>query len=379
MKKIFFILTFFVITTNVNALTVIRGFLDKNICSNDGEIYPMYFANIQERESYLLKPSKKIGVDTENYYNIPFESTSFPKDLKDYYFAFIQFQNYSDNFQIYHSLTQRLIWDYLYPEKEYKFCRNDKTIYSFHEEEYQKVKNKIQSVITGPDFFNSENLQISGITSEYKFDYFSSYYIFDNDNLDAYITDDTLFVNGKPGEYQIKFKKNKINYPIYLFDYMMTNGENYLFSSHSQNDVTYNMNIKIIDNSINVELYDDNKLLNNECIFYNDKKFCANENGVINLPNIENNEFNLLYKENDKYENYFFISKLSETNGTIKINLVKKKIDNFEEDEKKIDDTLNDSIPYEEKIKFENTFSVNLLPIFIIFALGVCFAAKKKH
>lgn len=379
MKKIFFILAFFVININVNALTVTRGNLDRNICSNDGEIYPMYFANIQGRETYLLKPSKSKGVDTDKYYNIPFESTSFPNELRDYYFAFIYFEKYFSNSQIYHALTQRLIWDYLYPEKEYKFCRDDKTIYSFHEEEYQNVKEMMQSVIAGPDLFNKENVQISNLTKEYKFTYFSKYYIFDNDNLDAYIDNDTLYVKGKPGKYTIKFKKNEIKYPLYLFNNMMTDGENYLFSTHSQNDVTYEMNVKIIDNNVSVSLYDNDKILYDECIYYNDEKYCSNENGIINISNIKNDEYNLIYKESDKYMGKIITNKLSETNDTIKINLIRKHNNDLSKNETNEDNFYDDNTSYEKEITFENTLAISYIPfIIILLVFGAIFVKKKK-
>lgn len=371
MKKIFFILAFFVININVSAISVTRGELSRNICSNDGEIYRMYYVNIQDRETYFLKPSKITDIDIEKYHDTSFELSSFPDGLKDYYFAFILFQKKFKSLYTYHALTQRLIWDYLYPEKEYKFCLDDKTTYLFHENEYQRVKQQIQSTISGPDFFNQENVQVSGITSEYKFEYFSNYYIYDNDSLEAYIKDDTLFVKGKPGNYKIKFKKNPITYPIYLFDNMMTNEENYLFSSHSQNDVVYEMNIKVRDNNIKVTLYDNDELLYNECVYYNNDKYCPNENGIINLPIISDDKYVIIYKENDRYKQAIINGKLSEINDIIKINLIKNSLDSGSVD--------SDNTYYEEDISFENTLAINNVPIILTFLLGVLFVKRKKH
>lgn len=381
MKKIFFILAFFVINTNVNAITVTIGDLNKNLCSNDGKIYHIYYANIQDRETYLLKPSEKIGIDIKNYYNVSFENTSFPNDLKDYYFAFILFQNHFKSMYTYHALTQRLIWDYLYPDKEYKFCLDNKTIYDFHEDEYQSVKKQIQSVILGPDFFNQENVQFKDITMEYKFDYLSSYYIYDNDSLDAYIDGNTLYVKGKPGNYKIKFKKNRISYPVYLFDTMLTDGDNYLFGSHSQNDVTYEMNIKIIEKNVNVILYDNNEVLYNECIYYNDNKYCPNEKGIINLI-LDSDEYKIVYKDSDKYENNIVSGKFSKANDIIKINLVNKEVNNdsYEKDIGNEDNNVsNDDDFYEEEITFENTFAVSFVPLIILLIFGALFVKKKKY
>ena len=89
------------------------------------------------------------------------------KDLKDYFYAFLEFKNIPGiSHSNYHILTQRLIWDYLYPEMEIRFCTNRGKPFEFLEEEYYKVKDMITNIVSGPDFFNSDNERIKSFLTK---------------------------------------------------------------------------------------------------------------------------------------------------------------------------------------------------------------------
>lgn len=389
------------ITIEVKAISLSNknGSLFRNLCSNDGKIYEIKFINLQERESYFLLPLEKFNIDLKTYEYSSLEKTNFPLDLKDYYLSFIEFKNkYNLNFYAYHGLTQRLIWNYLYPDKNFRFCDDNKKYYDFYENEYNEVKEKIENVINGPKFFKDINYQLPNKEYIYEFKYLDNYYVYDNGGLDVKLINNKLYIKGEKGSYKILFKKNKVVYNDILFNYLVTDGQNYVFSANNYNDVTYEMNI-IIDNYNLTIMVTDNEVSLNKCITLTSESesnvFCANENNLINI-NLLKGKYIITYNEDDLYKEKSITINLDkdnliklnlerknaiEENKTIKEedNLIKEK-DNLIKDDTKLDNNINEE--YTDNIIFENTLSINNIIYIIIFLIlittGVIFVRKKK-
>ncbi|MGN1379469.1 MAG: hypothetical protein ACI4XR_03620 [Bacilli bacterium] len=390
MKKIKIIIILIILFSfmKVKAITLtnINGSLFRKLCSNDGKIYEIKFINLQERESYFLLPLENYNLDLKTYEYSSLEKTNFPLDLKDYYLSFIEFKNkYNLNFYVYHALTQRLIWNYLYPNKNFRFCDDNKKNYDFYENEYNEVKEKIENVIKGPEFFKKTNYQLPNKEYIYEFKYLDNYYIFDNDGLDVKLINNKLYIKGEKGSYKILFKKNKVVYNDILFDYLVTDNENYVFSANNYNDVTYEMNIIIESNNLTI-MVTDNEVTLNKCITLTSDNesniFCANENNLINISLLKG-KYTITYNEDDLYKEKSISINLDK-DDLIKLNLERKNIikenDNLKEDNLKLDNEINKE--YTHNIIFENTLSINNIIYIIIFliliSIGVILVKKKK-
>ena len=122
MKKIIIILiTIFAFTTNINALENISYSIsgtNKSLCSKDGKIFlEIPSIDLDGKESYILKPMESFNTNLKTYEYAKYSNYDLPEDLKDYFYAFIEYKNIPGiSHSNYHILTQRLIWDYLYPE-----------------------------------------------------------------------------------------------------------------------------------------------------------------------------------------------------------------------------------------------------------------------
>ena len=161
-KTIIILITIFAFTTNIYALENISYTIsgtNKSLCSKDGKIFlEIPSIDLDGKESYILKPMESFNTNLKTYEYAKYTNYDLNKDLKDYFYAFLEFKNIPGiSHSNYHILTQRLIWDYLYPEMEIRFCTNRGKPFEFLEEEYYKVKDMITNIVSGPDFFNSDN------------------------------------------------------------------------------------------------------------------------------------------------------------------------------------------------------------------------------
>lgn len=420
MKKIIIILiTIFVFTTNIYALENISYTIsgtNKSLCSKDGKIFlEIPSIDLDGKESYILKPMESFNTNLKIYEYAKYTNYDLPKDLKDYFYAFLEFKNIPGiSHSNYHILTQRLIWDYLYPEMEIRFCTNRGKPFEFLEEEYYKVKDMITNIVSGPYFFNSDNYLLENKEYTFEFNYLDRYYLVSKpDDLNVKIYDNKLFVSGPKGKYQLVFKKKPFESKPFISERIISDGQNEVFSYSNFNDKEYIMNIIIDSVNLNILILDENnKALTDKCIILQNEKeylsYCTNENGIINAKGLLKEKYNILFEETNEYEK---INKDIDLNSDsmIKLKLISKNKDNEDniinndnnnnsDINQNINDNLNDTddnidneqisiTPVngenntnEDYLIFKDTLSINKFYIAImvfIFLTAVAFCIKR--
>ena len=420
MKKIIIILiTIFAFTTNINALENISYSIsgtNKSLCSKDGKIFlEIPSIDLDGKESYILKPMESFNTNLKIYEYAKYTNYDLPKDLKDYFYAFLEFKNIPGiSHSNYHILTQRLIWDYLYPEMEIRFCTNRGKPFEFLEEEYYKVKDMITNIVSGPYFFNSDNYLLENKEYTFEFKYLDRFYLVSKpDDLNVKIYDNKLFVSGPKGKYQLVFKKKPFESKPFISERIISDGQNEVFSYSNFNDKEYIMNIIIDSVNLNILILDENnKALTDKCIILQNEKeylsYCTNENGIINAKGLLKEKYNILFEETNEYEK---INKDIDLNSDsmIKLKLISKNKDNEDniinndnnnnsDINQNINDNLNDTddnidneqisiTPVngenntnEDYLIFKDTLSINKFYIAImvfIFLTAVAFCIKR--
>ena len=339
MKKIIIILiTIFVFTTNIYALENISYTIsgtNKSLCSKDGKNFlEIPSIDLDGKESYILKPMESFNTNLKTYEYAKYSNYDLPEDLKDYFYAFLEYKNIPGiSHSNYHILTQRLIWDYLYPEMEIRFCTNRGKPFEFLEEEYYKVKDMITNIVSGPDFFNSDNYLLENKEYTFEFNYLDRFYLVSKpDELNVKIYDNKLFVSGPKGRYQLVFKKKPFENKPFISERIISDGQNEVFSYSNFNDKEYIMNIIIDSVNLNILILDENnKALTDKCIILQNEKeylsYCTNENGIINAKGLLKGKYNILFEETNEYEK---INKDIDLNSDsmIKLKLISKNKDN---------------------------------------------------
>ena len=423
MKKIIIILiTIFVFTTNIYALENISYTIsgtNKSLCSKDGKIFlEIPSIDLDGKESYILKPMESFNTNLKIYEYAKYTNYDLPKDLKDYFYAFLEFKNIPGiSHSNYHILTQRLIWDYLYPEMEIRFCTNRGKPFEFLEEEYYKVKDMITNIVSGPYFFNSDNYLLENKEYTFEFNYLDRYYLVSKpDDLNVKIYDNKLFVSGPKGKYQLVFKKKPFESKPFISERIISDGQNEVFSYSNFNDKEYKMNIIIDSVNLNILILDENnKSLTDKCIILQNEKeylsYCTNENGIINAKGLLKGKYNILFEETDEYEKISQDIDLN-SDSMVKLKLIPKNKDNEDniinndnnnnsDNNQNINDNLNDKnnennnidneeislIPVNDKentnadyLIFKDTLSINkfyIVAIVFIFLTAVAFCIKR--
>ena len=420
-KNLIFLITMFTFTTNIYAIENISYNIsgtNKSLCSKDGDIYlDVPSIDLEGKESYILKPMGKFNTNLKTYEYAKYENYNLPEDLKDYYYAFLDYKKIPGiSHSNYHILTQRLIWDYLYPELEIKFCTSSGKTFEFLEEEYYKVKDMISQIVNGPDFFNENNYLIEDKEYIFEFEYLDRFYLAKKpDNLNVKIYDNKIYISGKKGNYQLIFKKNPIESGLYISDKIITDGENEVFSYSNFNDKEYIMNIIIDSANLNILILDENnKALNDKCVILQNEKeylsYCTNENGIINAKNLIKGKYNILFEETSEYDNIsesidlnsdmMIKLKLKVKNNNIDVNVdnndnidINDDIDNIDDKQiinednlLKIEDIFNDDVispinnENEDYLVFKDTLSINkyyIITILLIFLTSVIFCIKR--
>lgn len=420
LKKIIIILiTIFVFTTNIYALENISYTIsgtNKSLCSKDGKIFlEIPSIDLDGKESYILKPMESFNTNLKIYEYAKYTNYDLPKDLKDYFYAFLEFKNIPGiSHSNYHILTQRLIWDYLYPEMEIRFCTNRGKPFEFLEEEYYKVKDMITNIVSGPYFFNSDNYLLENKEYTFEFNYLDRYYLVSKpDDLNVKIYDNKLFVSGPKGKYQLVFKKKPFESKPFISERIISDGQNEVFSYSNFNDKEYKMNIIIDSVNLNILILDENnKSLTDKCIILQNEKeylsYCTNENGIINAKGLLKGKYNILFEETDEYEKISQDIDLN-SDSMVKLKLIPKNKDNEDniinndnnnnsDINQNINDNLNDTddnidneqisiTPVngenntnEDYLIFKDTLSINKFYIAImvfIFLTAVAFCIKR--
>lgn len=337
-KTIIILITIFVFTTNIYALENISYTIsgtNKSLCSKDGKIFlEIPSIDLDGKESYILKPMESFNTNLKTYEYAKYTNYDLPKDLKDYFYAFLEFKNIPGiSHSNYHILTQRLIWDYLYPEMEIRFCTNRGKPFEFLEEEYYKVKDMITNIVSGPDFFNSDNYLLENKEYTFEFNYLDRFYLVSKpDELNVKIYDNKLFVSGPKGKYQLVFKKKPLENKPFISERIISDGQNEVFSYSNFNDKEYIVNIIIDSVNLNILILDENnKALTDKCIILQNEKeylsYCTNENGIINAKGLLKGKYNILFEETDEYEKINQDIDLN-SDSMIKLKLILKNKDN---------------------------------------------------
>ena len=423
MKKIIIILiTIFAFTTNINALENISYSIsgtNKSLCSKDGKIFlEIPSIDLDGKESYILKPMESFNTNLKTYEYAKYSNYDLPEDLKDYFYAFIEYKNIPGiSHSNYHILTQRLIWDYLYPEMEIRFCTNRGKSFEFLEEEYYQVKDMITNIVSGPDFFISDNYLLENKEYTFEFNYLDRFYLVSKpDDLNVKIYDNKLFVSGPKGKYQLVFKKKTLENKPFISERIISDGQNEVFSYSNFNDKEYKMNIIIDSVNLNILILDENnKSLTDKCIILQNEKeylsYCTNENGIINAKGLLKGKYNILFEETNDYEKISQDIVLN-SDSMVKLKLIPKNKDNEDnifnndnnnnsDNNQNINDNLNDKnnensnidneeislIPVNDKentnddyLIFKDTLSINkfyIVAIVFIFLTAVVFCIKR--
>ena len=421
MKKIIIILiTIFAFTTNIYALENISYSIsgtNKTLCSKDGKLYlEIPAVDLDGKESYILKPMENFNIDLKTYEYAKYKNYDLPDDLKDYFYAFLEYKKIPGiSHSNYHVLTQRLIWDYLYPELEIRFCTRQGKNFEFLEEEYYQVKDMITLVVNGPEFFNNDNYLLENKEYTFEFKYLDRFYLASKpDDLNVKIYDNKLFVSGQKGKYQLVFKKKALDNKPFISERIISDGENEIFSYSNFNDKEYTMNIIIDSANLNILILDENnKALTDKCVILQNEKeylsYCTNENGIINAKGLLKGKYNILFEETDEYEKISQDIDLN-SDSMIKLKLIRKNENKDNEDNtnndnsdnnQNINDNLNDEnnensnidneeislIPVNNKentnedyLIFKDTLSINkfyIVIIVFIFLTAVAFCIKR--
>lgn len=423
MKKIIIILiTIFAFTTNINALENISYSIsgtNKSLCSKDGKIFlEIPSIDLDGKESYILKPMESFNTNLKTYEYAKYSNYDLPEDLKDYFYAFLEYKNIPEiSHSNYHVLTQRLIWDYLYPELEIRFCTRQGKTFEFLEEEYYQVKDMITLVVNGPEFFNSDNYLLENKEYTFEFKYLDRFYLVSKpDDLNVKIYDNKLFVSGPKGKYQLVFKKKPLENKPFISERIISDGQNEVFSYSNFNDKEYKMNIIIDSVNLNILILDENnKSLTDKCIILQNEKeylsYCTNENGIINAKGLLKGKYNILFEETNEYEKIsqdivlnsdsMIKLKLIPKNKDNKDNIINNDNNNNSDINQNINDNLNDKnnensntdneeislIPVngkentnEDYLIFKDTLSINkfyIVAIVFIFLTAVVFCIKR--
>lgn len=416
-KTIIILITIFAFTTNIYALENISYTIsgtNKSLCSKDGKIFlEIPSIDLDGKESYILKPMESFNTNLKIYEYAKYTNYDLPKDLKDYFYAFLEFKNIPGiSHSNYHILTQRLIWDYLYPEMEIRFCTNRGKPFEFLEEEYYKVKDMITNIVSGPDFFNRDNYLLENKEYTFEFNYLDRFYLVSKpDELNVKIYDNKLFVSGTKGKYQLVFKKKPLENKPFISERIISDGQNEVFSYSNFNDKEYVVNIIIDSVNLNILILDENnKALTDKCIILQNEKeylsYCTNVNGIINAKGLLKGKYNILFEGTDEYEKINQDIDLN-SDSMIKLKLILKNkdnvinnnnnsenIDNIDNNQN-INDNLNNNDDNEQTsitkvnsekntnedyLIFKDTLSINkfyIVAIVFIFLTAVVFCIKR--
>ena len=320
MKKILLIITFFV-GFEVNALEINNMYYRKDyqgICDEENK-YPIYVMQYNLRSMYFLNLSTNYNLNFEDYYLIDFESSPYSEDIK--YFAASDIYSGEND---YNRAIHRLIWERLYPDKNFNMCQHNSIDIKTQEDYYNGVKDKIYSIYEGPKF-NSDILYLDeNKIYEYEYPYLKYFEISASGDLMTQINDTKLSIAGPVGNHQIKFKR-KVSQEGFT-DILYTDGTNYLLWYPKVIDKEYIVDVKIGHKEIELLFIDEDKnILNDISFLINEEVYQVNENGKIFINSFDK-ELNIkLLGENNIYDEYELVLNIEE-NQNFEIVLKKKEV-----------------------------------------------------
>ncbi|MBE6148710.1 MAG: hypothetical protein E7167_04425 [Firmicutes bacterium] len=376
MRKLIFLLIIFLVGFYEDVFALEGVFYKNdygNLCS-ENETYPVYIMQYQSRSMFFLNYSENYNLNFNEYYEVPFEESQFPVQIKKLASSRLTYTN-----DYYNRSVHRIIWEYLYPDMSFNMCSpaNRKEKY------YYELRDGINAINDGPEFIKEIKYQDVNQTYEYEDPYLSWFYIENADGLEASIQDNVLKVSGQAGEYKLKLKR--VNDDTVEGDKLFTDGTNYLLWYPDVPDDDYIMTIIIGLRSDLLKIYDDKgeKALG-VCFTIFEKEYCSNENGEIVVETFED-EYEVKLVNNDHYEdlsekiNVFNSNKLNITvKSKIKTSTPGESYDEIIEEENDIVIVHPDSNEKQVIIEVEDTFIVNNIIEKLFLLLGIIYAKFKN-
>lgn len=374
MKKLFWVVVTFLVGFSLDVYAIDNTYyqIDRgNLCSGD-ETYPVYMMSHQMRSMFFLNYSQSYNLNFEDYYEIPFEDS--PYDVKIGYLASTLISHTSE---YYTRSIHRILWENLYPDKEFNLCGPG----TWKEKYYYEIRDSIYKLNTGPDFIKEIVYQDEDKTYEYTSDYLDRFNIISSyENLSAKIENNILKVAGKNGKYDLVFKRNDFSQKG---SKLFTDGTNYLLWNPIVPNKEYVMHIVIGNSTKKHTVSNENgELLKEICFEILESKYCSDDNGIIQLDTY-NEEYNIkLISHLDMFEPYW--AKLHENENVI---LKLKKIENFEEEnnqqkEDKVNDVFivdnNTSFKEQVVIEVKDTFYLSKNLVYFLLFGGLFVLFKKS-
>jgi len=388
MKKIFIMFISLVFMPSV--LAVSGEYLSQKpyyICSGK-DMFPIHTFKIEGLDGYFLNLSLDYNLDFSDYYEIDIENTSFTKNIIDITgfrdVIKLSHQTSSDYSASYSNYLLRILWEYLYPDKEFRYCSNPNDTYNLYYNTYERVKNILDTIIKGI-YINNTVIELkSGQDYVLAFEYFN---LFEVDNKYASISENKLSFNALSGEHDITLKRKvDIGAEYHLY----TDGTNYIIANDMYSDTKYNF--KIIVDAYTLEVFDEEK--SDDCFTITGENYsntlCPSDDLKIRLAkgkytltrNTRTMEIDLVSDKTVKWEK---IKEDDQTKEDILLDENTFKEDVFINEEKKQDVSLEktENIIDDEKesevveVLVPDTFEFPIKITFILVFLGIYFVKSK--
>ena len=236
MKKIYLILAAnLIFIFNVNALSKGSFIHDSTYICEESQKYSVDLLSYEGILYYFLEPQ-----EYNNYNNVA-NTYYFVDDVLDSQ----EIMNYNylmvtESINDQKIFFYRYLWESQFPDRVFDFCDND----SQKENRYQLFKNKMNSIIAGPNF-DEPTLGINE-RKIYSYQYLNYFEIWGSENLNIIRNGDKLTVSAKEeGEYYLYLAiSNKVN------DAKLVTDSNVFLANPSTFRKVYQYKITVIDNGI---------------------------------------------------------------------------------------------------------------------------------
>lgn len=281
MKKILFAVLLFMTTMQVfamerNAVNYEQDFI--NICDSDGNVYPIYKLQYLTQPMYFLNLSNNYNLNFEDYHEISFSDSPYPKEIMEYSGTDLYGDEYF-NLGIY-----SLLWERLYPEKEFQLCQKN----SESNQKIQSVKDMVNIVVNGP---LSEEKIILAEKEKYVYQnpYYGYFELLSAGGLDISDINSIISFSAPKGIYEIVYQRKQAGFDNGPSLY--TDGENYLLVNTKITSKVFKYQVIVGYKQLNIKVVDKNQnVLPDMCFNIEDNNYCSDSNGNITA-----------YLDDDKY------------------------------------------------------------------------------
>lgn len=375
MKKLLFVLIVVFMIDNVDVFAISDVFYKNDygsLCSGD-EKYPVYLMDYRSRPLFFLNYSETYNMNFEDYYEIPFEESPFPEQIKKMAASRLTYTN-----DYYNRSVHRIIWEFLYPEKSFNMCGPG----TWKEDYYYELRDGMLDINDGPEFIKDIQYQETNKLYEYEDEYLNWFFIEDSNGLEALIENNILKVSGEAGEYNLVLKRK--NNDKVTGDKLFTDGTNYLLWYPNVPEDEYIMKVVIGQKKYKINVQNElEESLSNICFTILKNEYCSNENGEIIVETYKE-EYEINYDGND-YENFYQkIDKNSSEELTI---VLKNKKEELIQDDETKEITINyneivvvhpDSKEEQIVIEVKDTLEITKFMKKLLLFIGAIFAKFKK-